>query len=197
MKSHIQAGEKCPKCGGEVIYWYPESIDFTDLPTKIAAATTLSRCDGNPREPQHPGRFCLGGCFAQMFNIDSRDFWEKLERDRAARETASILVRLATPNTNTLEAIKLYLDRNVRRTAPRDVAPPNCEYIEMEPGTHTLIARDYDHRDPNRRESNLIEFSIGEGQRLVFDVCDENGFLKLTQGEQDDTGQPTTCSESN
>lgn len=106
-----------------------------------------------------------------------------MERDRAARETASILVRLATPTPTTLESIKLYLDRNVRRTAPRDEAPPNAEYIEMEPGTHTLIARDYDHRDPNRRESNLIEFSIGENECLVFSVGDENGVLTLRQGE--------------
>lgn len=194
MKSHIPADEKCPECGGEIIYWYPDTIDFDDLPTKIAATTTLPRYDGNPREPQHPGRFCLAGCVAQMFNIDPRDFWEKMERDRAARETASILVRSATPHA-TLESIKLYLDRNVRRTAPRDEAPPNCEYIEMEPGKHTLIARDYDHRDPNRRESNLIEFSIGDNERLVFSVGDANGALTLTQGEQDGAGQPATRAE--
>ena len=93
MKSHTPADEKYPKCSGEVIYWYPDTIDFADLPTKIAAATTLPRYDENPREPQHPGRYGLSGCFAQMFNIDSRDFWEKMERDRVARETASIFVR--------------------------------------------------------------------------------------------------------
>jgi len=184
MKSHIPIDESCSKCGSKVIYWYPDNLSFVDLPTKIAATTTIPGFKGNPYEPQHPGRYCAQGCFAQSFNIDSREFWARMERERAARETASILVRLMTPHT-TLDAIKLYLDRNVRRTAPRDPAPQGCEYIELEPGAHTLVARDYDHRDPNRRESNLIQFTIAAHESLVFLIADEDGALKLTKGEPD------------
>jgi hypothetical protein len=182
MKNHIPVNEKCPSCGSEIIYWYPDTIEFSELATKIAATTTLPQYDGNPREPQHPGRFCVDGCFGQMFNIDSRDFWEEIERERVARETASIMVRLTTPDSTTLESLKIYLDRNVRRTAPRDEAPLNSEYIEMEPSTHTLIVRDYDHHDPNRRESNLIEFCIEDNESLLFYIADDDGILKLAKG---------------
>jgi hypothetical protein len=61
------------------------------------------------------------------------------------------------------------------------MVPPNSEYIEMEPGTHTLTARDYEHRDPDRRESNQIEFRIRDGKQLVFHDGDENEILPLTQ----------------
>lgn len=111
-----------------------------------------------------------------------------MERNRAARENASILVELTTPATISLDAIKLYLDRYIRRTARSDEAPPNCEYIELEPGTHTLIARDYDHRNPNRRESNLIEFTIGEKQCLTFYLSDKDDVFKLAHSGQSVVG---------
>jgi hypothetical protein len=97
MNRHTPKDENCPKCGAEVTYWYPNNIEFADLSTKIAATTTLARFEGNPQEPQHPGRYCSKGCFAQMFKMDSRAFWERLERERSERETSSLLVRLTTP----------------------------------------------------------------------------------------------------
>lgn len=187
MKSLIQSDENCLHCGGEVIYWYPDTIEFADLWSKVVSSIT-GRSPENPLEPQSPGKYCLKGCFAQAFNLDSTDFWNEMERNRAARENASILIELTTPATISLDAIKLYLDRYIRRTALSDAALPNCEYIELEPGTHTLIARDYDHQNPNRRESNLIEFTIGEKQRLTFYLSDEDGVLKLAQNAQSVVG---------
>ena len=78
----------------------------------------------------HPGVYCRNGCINRLFHFSNQGLWDKLESERKLRESASITVE---STAETLSNFKIYLDRNIRRTAPRDSAPPGCEYIELEP----------------------------------------------------------------
>ncbi|MGI9465945.1 MAG: hypothetical protein ACR2OA_02350 [Rubripirellula sp.] len=126
----------------------------------------------------HPGVYCPNGCTTRMFNFGNHDLWERMEKTRQARETSSILVE---SQTEPWDNYKIYLDRYIRRTAPKDEAPPLCEYIELEPGEHTIVVRDFDPHDPGRRESNTLEFIIEhrEQKHFLFSLFDERLKLEL------------------
>jgi hypothetical protein len=156
-------------------------MDFENLMVNVKATTTFQNHNHDVSKPQHPGRFCSQGCFAQLFNYGADDLWERLEKDRAARETASILVRLLTPDTAGFDAYKIYLDGYIRKTAPRKTTQEYCELIELPPGEHILIVRDYDHRNPRRRESNHIKFSIRDSECIEFQLSDKDSHLSIRQ----------------
>ncbi|NQT36805.1 MAG: hypothetical protein HQ581_04915 [Planctomycetes bacterium] len=156
-------------------------MTVADCFTKIRAITSFPQAfDVN--KPQHPGRYCAGGCGGEFFNFGNDELWAKLEADRQQRETASIVVQTTAPRKTRLADYKIYLDRNIRRTAPGDTAPPNSEYIELEPGDHTIVVRDYDHLAPDRRESNTIHFTIADSQQMRFVFSDVHHKLTLEDG---------------
>jgi hypothetical protein len=182
MKRFVANAEICPSCGQALIYWLPDDIDVTDVPNQIRAVTNLPRQEAvDTRQPLHPGRYCESGCIAQLFNFGNDALWNGLEEARRQRETASLVVRPVSHKDTPLKAFKIYLDRNIRATAPRDrgSAPKHCEYIELEPGNHTIVVRDYDHLCANRRESNTVQFTIEPYEQLTFSLALADGRLEL------------------
>jgi len=171
----------CPRCREKLFVVRPGQTTREEI---VEFASHASMCEGTSISEDgwiHPGRYCPNGCITELWEFGYQDLWDRMERNRAMRETASILVRLESPGSTTLEDVKIYLDRNIRRTARRNTTLENCEYIELEPGTHTIIVRDYDALDPNRRESEQIEFAIGQGQQIEFCFADADGRLTLHQ----------------
>jgi hypothetical protein len=153
MKRIVADDEKCPTCGSPMIYWLPDDISLADVPNKIRAATTIPRQAGlDTNTPLHPGRYCPTGCVGQLFNFGNRALSEQLETERRTRETASLVVCPKSHKETPLKDFKIYLDRYIRATAPRDrdTAPKHCVYIELEPGDHTIVVRDYDHLSADR-----------------------------------------------
>ncbi|MBX3419134.1 MAG: hypothetical protein KF851_16130 [Pirellulaceae bacterium] len=178
MEQHKPTDEHCPSCGADIVYWLPSGMLVADCFTKIRAITSFPQAV-DVDKPQHPGRYCAGGCGGEFFNFGNDELWAKLEADRKRRETASIIVESTTPHESPLANYKIYFDRNVRRTAPRDKAPRNSEYIELEPGEHTIVVRDYDHLAVARRESNTIYFSVSDAEQLRFLFTVVDGTLTI------------------
>lgn len=69
-----------------------------------------------------------------------------------------------------IEDYRVYVDRYVRSAGgiDSDFAVHNSVFARVEPGIHTIIFRDKDFRDPNRRESNLVTSDIPAHQRIVL-----------------------------
>lgn len=165
-----------------MIYWLPDDISIADVPNKIRSATTLPRQEGiDTNTPLHPGRYCQSGCIGQLFNFGYDALWERLETERRQRETASLIVRPVAHKDTPLKDFKIYLDRYIRGTALRDhdAAAKHCVYLELEPGDHAIVVRDYDHLNPNRRESNTVQFSIEPHQQVAFLLSLVDGHLQL------------------
>jgi hypothetical protein len=182
MKRIVADDEVCPSCGAALIYWLPDDISIADVPNKIKAATTLPPQNGiDTHAPMHPGRYCESGCVAQMFNFGNDDLWDRLESQRKERETASLIVRPSSHNDTPLRDFKIFVDRYIRATAPRDrdTAPKHCVYLELEPGDHVIVVRDYDHLSADRRESNTLQFTIEPHEQLTFLLALQDGQLQL------------------
>lgn len=179
MKRIVADNETCPSCGAPMIYWLPDDISVADVPKKIKASTTIKQNGIDTNGPLHPGRYCQGGCIGQLFNFDNDDLWQRFEAERRERETASIIVRPVSHLDTPLNKFKIYLDRYIRRTAPRNTAPKHCEYIELEPGDHVIVVRDYDHLSPDRRESNTVQFTIKTHEQITFSLSVADGELQL------------------
>lgn len=182
MKRLVADNETCPSCGASFIYWLPDDISIVDVPNRIKAATTLPRQEGiDTGQPLHPGRYCPAGCIAQLFNFGDEALWNRLEAARKQRETASLIIRPVVQDETPLRDFKLYLDGYIRTTAPRDraSAPKHSEYIELEPGSHAIVVRDYDHRRADRRESNTLQFSIEPHEQITFSLALTDGQLQL------------------
>jgi hypothetical protein len=155
-----------------------------EVPKKVKAATTLTQVGFDANAPLHPGRYCNAGCFGQLFNFGVGDLWQRLETERQRRETASLIVKPVSPKDTPLRNFRIYLNGYIRGTAPRDrnKAPRHSDYIELEPGNHLLVVRDYDHLDPHRRESNTVQFTIGAHQEITFSLALVDGQLRLCKG---------------
>ena len=167
-----------------MIYWLPDDISVADVPNKIRAVTTRPRQKGiDTCTPQHPGRYCESGCISQLFNFGNDALWERLEAERQQRETASLVVRPVSHKDTPLKDFKIYLDRSIRTTAPRDrdAAPMHCVYFELEPGDHVIVVRDYDHLSADRRESNTVQFTIEPHEQMTFSLALTDGQLQLQQ----------------
>lgn len=165
--------QNCRYCGADLFWALPGQTSRDEI---IRFAKLL----GNDRIAAdgwiHPGVYCRNGCTTRLFNFGNRGLWDKLESDRKSRETASITVE---SNSEPLSNFKIHLDRYIRRTAPRDTAPPRSEYIELEPGDHTIVVRDFDAHDPNRRESNTLKFNIAEDEQIRFAFSIVDGSLEI------------------
>jgi hypothetical protein len=182
MKRIVADDETCPTCGSAMIYWLPDDISIADVPKKIKAATTMPRQQGiDTNNPLHPGRYCQSGCIGQLFNFGNDALWEQLETERRERETASLVVRPVSHKNTPLKDFKIYLDRYIRTTAPRDreTAPKHCVYFELEPGDHAIVVRDYDHLSDDRRESNTVQFTIEPHEQVTFSLALADGQLQL------------------
>ena len=182
MQRIIANDERCPTCGGAIIYWLPDDIGIADVPKKIRAATTLPRQeDIDTNTPLHPGRYCESGCVSQLFNFGNDRLWERIEAERQQRQTASLVVRPVSHEDTPLKDFKIYLDRYIRTTSPRDreTAPKHSVYFELEPGDHTLVVRDYDHLSADRRESNTVQFKIKPHEQMTFSLAVMDGQLQL------------------
>lgn len=181
MKRIVADNETCPVCGSSMIYWLPDDISVAEVNNKIRGATTIRQGGIDTKMPLHPGRYCQAGCIGQLFNFGNDALWERLEAERQQRETASIIVRPESPRDTPLKDFKIYLDRYIRGTTPRDrnAAPKHCEYIELEPGDHAIVVRDYDHLSPDRRESNSIHFTIEPYEQITFSLILRDGHLQL------------------
>ena len=118
-----------------------------------------------------------------MFNFGSDALWKRLETQRKQRETASLVVKPSSHKETPLGDFKIYLDGYIRATAPRDreTAPKNSVYLELEPGEHAIVIRDFDHLSPHRRESNTVQFPIDPHQQLTFTLALNQGQLELQQ----------------
>ena len=165
-----------------MIYWLPDDISIADVPKKIKAATTMPRQQGiDTNNPLHPGRYCQSGCIGQLFNFGNDALWEQLETERRERETASLVVRPVSHKNTPLKDFKIYLDRYILTTAPRDreTAPKHCVYFELEPGDHAIVVRDYDHLSDDRRESNTVQFTIEPHEQVTFSLALADGQLQL------------------
>ncbi len=163
----------CLYCGAELFWALPGETSRDDI-------IRFAKLIGNDQIAAdgwiHPGVYCQNGCTTRLFNFGNQELWDKLEADRKSRETAAIIVEsLSEPLSN----YKIYLDRNIRRTAPRDTAPPRSEYIELEPGVHTIVVRDFDPHDPNRRESNTVQFDLSANEQIRFVFSTANGDLRI------------------
>ena len=174
MASTVDFGEQnCAHCGAELFWALPgetsrdEIVRFAELigSDQIASDAWI-----------HPGVYCQNGCTARLFNFGNQELWDKLEADRKSRETASMIVESSCA---CLSSYKIYLDRNIRRTAPGDAAPPRSEYIKLEPGDHTIVVRDCDPHDPKRRESNILQFNISKNEQVRFAFSIVDGILEV------------------
>jgi len=165
--------KNCLDCGAALFWALPGQVSRDDI---VEFAKLIGNAQIAADGWIHPGVYCPNGCTTRLFNFGNQDFKDRLESNRKARETASIIVGSSSER---LSNFKIYLDRNIRRTALRDTAPQHSEYMELEPGDHTIVIRDLDPHDPNRRESNTINFDILKHKQIVFDFSIENGILKL------------------
>jgi len=165
--------KSCNWCGADLFWALPEKTSRIEI-------IEFGKLTGNQQIIDdgwiHPGVYCPIGCTTRMFNFGNHDLWERMEKTRQARETSSILVESQKEPWN---KYKIYLDGYIRRTAPRDEAPLCCEYIELEPGAHTIVVRDCDPHDPERRESNILKFTIEHREQKHFSFSSQNGQLTL------------------
>ena len=184
MKRIVANDEPCPRCDTPLVYWLPDEISIADVPNHVRATTTLpAQSEIDTNSPMHHGRYCPTGCVAQMFNFGNDAMWERLETQRKERETASLVVKPSSHKETPLGDFKIYIDRYIQTTAPRDreTAPRHCVYLELEPGEHVIVIRDYDHLCPNRRESNTLQFTIDPHEQLTFTLAMNQGQLELQQ----------------
>ncbi len=178
----------CNRCGAEVLVAIPGSLSQKELGDFLEAAPALHAPDFLVYGKYwiHPGGHCPNGCSVALFDFGSRGLFDRLEQERQRRETAAIVVTQKDPKGELRERLKIYLDRYIMVTAPydNDLKPDYGEYITLEPGTHTLIVRDYEVNRPDRRESNLIEFTIANDEQVEFEVGETEFSLILSRLER-------------
>lgn len=79
------------------------------------------------------------------------------------------------------DAFRVYVDRNIRRAGAMDshIEESLTILARVEPGRHTVVFRDCDPRQPNRRESNTLSVEIGPHQLMRIQACSIDGVLQL------------------
>lgn len=164
----------CPRCGAKLFFALPGKTTREEIVEFLSLIHP-----GTHEDWVHPGCYCPNGCFTALYNMagaapDTR------EKARAHR-TAAITLHFDTSGPLPAAPLKVYLDRNVRALFPReeDQSPQDEITLFLEPGLHTLVVRDANHRATHRRESNLLEFHIEEDQHLPFLLSDTGGCLHL------------------
>jgi len=78
------------------------------------------------------------------------------------------------------DAFSVYVDRNIRRAGALDshLEYPQTVLARVESGVHTVVLRDRDPRQPNRRESNTLSVEIGPHE-LIRIQASVDGVLRL------------------
>lgn len=100
------------------------------------------------------------------YTSEDAESMRRLREDIRARECAFITV-IFEADVNT-DAFSVYVDRNIRRAGAMDshLVEPQTVLARVEPGVHTVVLRDRDPRQPDRRESNTLTVEIGPHQRM-------------------------------
>lgn len=169
----------CQWCGSPLFHAVPhvttqqEIIDFASN-SKLRAKDIITQDAWI-----HPGKYCPNGCTIILINT-GRSEESKLRKklwqvEEEKKKTASITIKCQPSLENV--PIKAYLNKNSCFTNEKEAV----ETIKLEPGTHTLIAYDYDPRKPNRRNSERLTFTIKETQNIVFTIDLIDDILYLNQ----------------
>ena len=112
--------------------------------------------------------------------VEGAEAMRRLYAEVHARECALIEVMFA-PDIST-DDFRVYVDRNIRQTGRMDshLAATGSVLARVAPGTHIVVFRDRDPRQPNRRESNLLSVEIKPHQRMTLAACCLDGSLLLS-----------------
>jgi hypothetical protein len=84
--------------------------------------------------------------------------------------SSTIIVRADSSLIGGISSYKVYVNGYIHGTGARfdDIAPPNSVYTRVPSGNYRLLFREFDQHKPNRLESNVFEFSLGEGEQITI-----------------------------
>ena len=113
------------------------------------------------------------------YTAEDAESMRRLYEEIRARECSFITV-IFDGHIST-DDFRVYVDRIIRRAGAMDshLEVPQTVLARVEPGVHSVVFRDRDPRQPNRRESNTLSVEIGPNQRVRLQACCIDGALRL------------------
>ena len=122
------------------------------------------------QNPQHTGT---------RYTAEDAEAMRTLCEDTRLRECSFISV-IFDPEVH-IDDFRVYVDRNIRHAGAMDshLVEPHTVLARVAPGIHSVVFRDRDPRQPNRRESNTLSVEIGPHQRIRIRATCIEGVLRL------------------
>lgn len=157
----IRNGEDalCPRCSAKLKVSPPGWTPNSEIPLHLV------QC---PESQNH---------FLVHFYSRPDGFWEEFHAQIDAVRTCSVFVRASADTPELLAKHWVYIDGNVARTALRDESntPAGTILVKLPPGEHRIVVRGNNPRNPDRPESNTIDFALQEKERADFEVTIDSG----------------------
>jgi hypothetical protein len=138
----------------------------TKPPVKVTKADYLARRSDSRR-------------VGTRYPVEQGEFMRRLCEEARAQECS--FINVAFDGDMSTDAFRVYVDRYIRGAGSMDshLEEPHTILARVEPGVHTVVIRDRDPRQPNRRESNTLSVEIEPHQRIRMQASCIAGALHL------------------
>lgn len=113
------------------------------------------------------------------YTVEDGEFMRRLCDEARARECSFISVIF--DGDMSTDAFRVYVDRYIRAAGAMDshLVEPHTVLARVEPGVHTVVIRDRDPKQPNRRASNALSIEIEPHQRIRIQASCIDGTLRI------------------
>jgi hypothetical protein len=97
-------------------------------------------------------------------------FWERFDKKWDLINRSTIIVRADSSLIGGISRYKVYVNGYIHGTGVRfaNIAPANSIYTRVPSGNYRLVFREFDQHKPDRLESNVLEFNLGEDEQITI-----------------------------